>query len=237
RDRDGETGTTSFLLTTPNAKPVLVKPITPPPAQAGLPWNFTVPADTFVDHNGDALTWSARQQVQTAIDPDNPGGGGDGGTSGTSLPSWLSFDASTRTFSGIPPAAGTLDLQVWVSDGQSSALGAFTLSIGVSPKPSVDQGIPDQTAIADGTSWSYAVPSNAFKDDGGVANLDHTLVSGNPPWMTFDGTTFRGTPAAIGSWTITVRATDQQGYSVTDSFVVTTPNAAPVLASPIPDKS
>ncbi len=47
--------------------------------------NFQVPSNTFSDVDvGDTLTYSA-----TLAD-------------GTALPSWLSFDAATQTFSGTP---------------------------------------------------------------------------------------------------------------------------------------
>jgi Putative Ig domain len=53
---------------------------------------------------------------------------------GTALPGWLSFNASTRTFSGTPPQDfnGTLDLKVTASDGALTAADTFTLTIGAS---------------------------------------------------------------------------------------------------------
>ena len=53
--------------------------------QVGQRFEWQVPWGKAYDFDGDPLTWSA------ALD-----GGG-------SLPSWLAFDASTRTFSGTPP--------------------------------------------------------------------------------------------------------------------------------------
>jgi hypothetical protein len=54
---------------------------------------------------------------------------------GAALPSWLSFNATTRTFSGTPPQnfAGTLNLKVTVSDGSLSASDTFTLSVEAAP--------------------------------------------------------------------------------------------------------
>ena len=43
---------------------------------------------------------------------------------GTGLPSWLHFDAATRTFGGTPPAAGMLSLEVTATDGPDRAASA-----------------------------------------------------------------------------------------------------------------
>ena len=96
-----------------------------------------------------------------------------------------------------------------------------------------------QSATATGSGWSYVVPSNTFTDPNLPAETLTYSATGLPSWMTFNPTnrTFSGTPGPIGSWTITVTATDASGAAVSDSFVVTTANAAPVVASPIADKS
>jgi serralysin len=75
---------------------------------------FTIPAGSFTDPNGDALTYSAKLS-----------GGG-------SLPSWLSFDPTTATFSGTPDAgdAGTLSIVVTASDGSEGVTDTFEISVG-----------------------------------------------------------------------------------------------------------
>ncbi|PUE36626.1 DUF4347 domain-containing protein [Limnohabitans sp. Hippo4] len=75
-------------------------------------WSYTVPAATFSDADGNALTYSATL--------DN----------GAALPSWLSFDATTRTFKGIPPDDTTYALKVVASDGTLSANATFDLVVG-----------------------------------------------------------------------------------------------------------
>ncbi len=77
--------------------------------------NFQVPSNTFSDVDvGDTLTYSA-----TLAD-------------GTALPSWLSFDAATQTFSGTPgnDEVGSLSVRVIAMDGSSTAAHSdFTLTI------------------------------------------------------------------------------------------------------------
>ena len=75
--------------------------------------SFQVPAGTFVDPDGDTLTYS--------------GSMGDG----SPLPSWLTFDSTTRTFSGTPPLNfnGSLLVGVTASDGTLSATETFYITI------------------------------------------------------------------------------------------------------------
>ena len=47
-------------------------------------FSFTIPNDSFTDIDGDVLTYTATLE------------------DGSALPSWLSFDAATQTFSGTP---------------------------------------------------------------------------------------------------------------------------------------
>ncbi|WP_143874403.1 beta strand repeat-containing protein [Nostoc linckia] len=78
-------------------------------------FNFTVPANTFADVDaGDTLIYTA------TLDNGNP------------LPSWLSFNATTRTFSGTPTAAnvGNINIKVTATDtGNAKVSDIFKLSV------------------------------------------------------------------------------------------------------------
>jgi hypothetical protein len=93
--------------------------------------------------------------------------------------------------------------------------------------PTVDNPIADQTATV-GTVFSFALPLDVFSDveDGIDLSYAFLLSDGSPlpAWLTFDPTTlaFTGTPteADVGELTITVTATDSEGLSVSDEFVL-----------------
>ena len=70
-------------------------------ATAGTAFSFQFPANTFSDADSDSLTYSATKSDDTA------------------LPSWLTFTAVTRTFSGTPQSgdSGTLSVKVTANDG------------------------------------------------------------------------------------------------------------------------
>jgi hypothetical protein len=72
-----------------NDAPVLVNPLADQTASAGSAFSLVVPLNAFTDVDaGDMLSYSAAR------------------ANGTSLPSWLTFNAATRTLAGTPSAAG-----------------------------------------------------------------------------------------------------------------------------------
>ena len=120
-------------------------------------WTFTVPAGVFVDVEGDALTLSA-----TLAD-------------GSVLPSWLGFDAQTRSFAGTPPANfnGVISLALSASDGALSTTHRFDLAMSpVNDAPVTTAPIGDQQSPED-ASWSFVVPAGTFSDIDGNALSSH----------------------------------------------------------------
>ncbi|MDR9764427.1 putative Ig domain-containing protein, partial [Rhizobium redzepovicii] len=97
RDSAGATATANLTVTIHGANdaPVLAVQTAAQNATVGSAFSFAVPTTTFTDvDSGETLTYSA-----TAAD-------------GTALPAWLSFNATTRTFSGTPTAGGTYGVKV-----------------------------------------------------------------------------------------------------------------------------
>ncbi|MGY4830466.1 calcium-binding protein [Sphaerotilaceae bacterium SBD11-9] len=177
-------------------------------ARQGSTFSYVVPANTFAD--SDANDWLVYQVKQA---------------DGSPLPAWLSFDASTRTLSGNPPAPGTLSLQVWATDGYGASVAASAqLVVSANRAPVVAAPIADQNA-AQGAAFSYTVPSGAFSDDiGDTLSYSATLADGTalPSWLTFNpaNRVFTGTPPSTGTVSISVIATDAGGLSVADVFNV-----------------
>ncbi len=89
-----------------NTAPTVDNPIPDQTATAGTAFSYVFPANTFSDADSDNLTYTAAKSDDTA------------------LPTWLSFDGVTRTFSGTPQAAngGTLSVKVTADDGRSGTV-------------------------------------------------------------------------------------------------------------------
>lgn len=102
-----------------------------------------------------------------------------------------------------------------------------TTILPINNAPTVQQAIIDQTATED-TNFTFTIPDNTFSDvdAGDILTYSATLENGNPlpSWLKFDPVTrtFGGTPANanVGNFTIEVRATDNDGISAIDTFVL-----------------
>jgi len=215
-----------------NDAPTVANPIPDKTATEETAFNFTIPASTFSDVDaGDTLTYSAT----------NAGG--------TPLPSWLTFNATTGTFTGTPANSdvGNLSITVTATDNAGASVSdTFNLSVAnTNDAPTLNSPIPDTTATED-TAFNFQIPASTFSDvdAGDTLTYSATLAGGTPlpSWLTFNATTgtFTGTPtnSDIGNLSITVTATDTAGASVSDTFnlSVANTNDPPALVTPIPDR-
>ncbi|MBY5361525.1 DUF4082 domain-containing protein [Rhizobium leguminosarum] len=119
RDSAGATATANLTVTVHGANdaPVLAVQTATQNATTGSAFSFVLPTTTFTDvDSGETLAYSA-----TAAD-------------GSALPSWLSFNASTRTFSGTPTAGGTYGVKVTATDlGGLAANESFNIAVSTAP--------------------------------------------------------------------------------------------------------
>ncbi|PWI50942.1 adhesin, partial [Rhizobium phaseoli] len=159
RDTAGATATANLTVTIHGANdaPVLAVQTATQNATLGSAFSFTLPSTTFSDvDSGETLTYSA-----TAAD-------------GTALPSWLSFNASTRTFSGTPTTAGNYGVKVTATDiGGLSANETFTITAGSAPSTYSlfsASSTPTQTNLNDGQQLELGVKftSSAAGDITGI---------------------------------------------------------------------
>ncbi len=190
-----------------NQPPTITNPIGNNVATEGAVFNYTFPANTFNDPDGDTLTYTSN------------------------TPAWLTFTPSTRTFNGTPAAGdvGTVNINVVAKDpGQLSVTDTFTIVISASggggnQAPIILNPIINQIAT-EASAFSFVVPANTFNDpDGDTLTYSSSSTSGG--WLFFNPTTrtYTGTPiAATGGTSITVntKATDPDGLNVTSSFTI-----------------
>ncbi|WP_460971311.1 putative Ig domain-containing protein, partial [Novilysobacter erysipheiresistens] len=105
---DGRGGVTSkgFTITVkaapiPNRAPVLSYPLPDRAVNGGNLLDYTFSINSFTDPDGNALTYTAKL------------------SNGAALPSWLSFNASQRRFTGVPPNPSVdyaIDIRVTATD-------------------------------------------------------------------------------------------------------------------------
>ncbi|WGM62265.1 tandem-95 repeat protein [Agrobacterium tumefaciens] len=189
------------------------------------PISFGIPAGSFVDVDGDALTLIARL------------------ADGSALPGWLAF--KDLAFAGTPPANfnGAIDIEVLASDGVSSTASIFRLTITpVNDAPSVSTLLPD-IVLPRNVQVSIPIAGEIFRDvDGDTLTVTARLSNGNPlpSWLSLSNGRLIGTPPSnlVGVFDIEVSASDGT-LTTSDSFRLTikATNAQPVVALPLPDVS
>ena len=229
----GSMNLADLFPTAVNHAPTVAIPLADQTVQEDAPFSVVVPSITFADEDaGDTLTYSASL------------------ANGTALPTWLSFNATTQTFTGTPDDAqvGSLDLRVTATDtGTLTVSDTFSLTVtNVNEAPTVAAPIADQTALED-AAFSVVVPASTFTDVDHVHGDQltyHASLSGGgnlPAWLSFDPLTrtFSGMPGNgdVSLLALTVTATDSGALSASTAFTLTVQNVndAPTVAAPIAD--
>ncbi len=180
--------------------------------------SLVLAANTFTDPQGQALSTAASL------------------SSGQPLPSWLSYNAASRTFSGtVPKGMESLTLKVTAAD-TSGLTASETFGVTV---PAAAPTLTSQTANqvwAQGQKISLALPATAFTDPQGET-LTYAAVQTNgkalPSWLSFNAATrtFSGTvPSGAETLSLKVTATDSSGLSAAESFGITVPAGSSAVA-------
>ena len=135
----------------------------------------------------------------------------------------ISYDpAGSATIQALKDGETATDSFTYtISDGNGGTdTATVTLIVsGANDAPTSNTLLSNQNADED-APFSYTLPADAFTDVDGDAL---TLTAPNlPDWLSFDGTTFTGTPeqADIGSTDITVVATDPLGETASQTFTL-----------------
>jgi Putative Ig domain/RTX calcium-binding nonapeptide repeat (4 copies) len=135
-----------------------VKPIAARTATVGEAFAYNISIDTFFDVDaGDTLAYSAKL------------------ANGNPLPSWLSFDATTRTFNGTPTldSLGSATLTVIATDGANASAGStFSLNVERLVLPVVNIVGTDKADTIAGTDGDDNIAGGAGNDNlfGGLGN-------------------------------------------------------------------
>ena len=131
-----------------NDAPTLASALPDRSATVGEAFSYQVPEDAFSDVDGDTLSYAATR--------------GDD----SELPAWLSFDATTRTFSGTAAAGdtGTVTVRVTASDGNGETA-STTFVLAVTAAANAAPTAADQTVTTDeDTAYAFGASDFGFTD-------------------------------------------------------------------------
>jgi hypothetical protein len=209
----------TFSVLTPASAPTVTNPTAGQTWKLGQSVSFTLPSTTFTDPQAEKLTYSAAL------------------SSGAALPSWLSFNAASDTFTGtVPNTATGLNLKVTATDASGLAASESFSVLTPATAPTVTNPTATQTWKG-GQAVSFALPSNTFTDpQSEKLTFSATLSSGAvlPSWLQFNGATdtFTGTaPATAQTLGLKLTASDTSGLSGHEIFNVSITAAAAKVAA------
>ena len=164
-------------------------------------WTFTLPAELYNDPDGDAVTLSAQL------------------ASGAALPSWMTFDSATETFSATPPENfnATLSLQITASDGEAATSSDFDLTITpVNDTPDAQ----DDTGFETNQDEALTIPAadllaNDSDVDGDTLTIEsvHTSQNGTVTLNTSGDVVFTPTAGFSGAAAFDYTVSDGAGGS------------------------
>ena len=178
-------------------------------------FSFTLATNTFADPNSETLTYAASL------------------SNGQALPSWLTLNGATDTFSGsVATTLGPLSIKLTATDTSGlSASETFQATI-VAPAPTLTDQTANQIWTAD-SGLSFTLASNTFTVAPGQT-LKYTATL--PAGLTINAST--GTisgivPVTLGTDTIKLTATQTGGLSAAETFTATIVASAPTLTNQI----
>jgi hypothetical protein len=169
-------------------------------AKVGVPFNYFIPQGLLSDPNNDPISFTASL------------------ANNSTLPSWLSFNEISATFSGLAQSSnvGNYSLRIIATDNVPGTINAqTTFSLYVDNLPYVNQRVADQVAGV-GLPYHFTVPSSTFidPDNGDILSYSTRQRDGSalPSWLIFNSSSRRylGTPSAsdIGSYNLVLIAND-----------------------------
>ena len=182
--------TMTIDVTAVNDAPTVANTIPDRSATVGTAFNYAFPDTTFADVDGNTLTYTA-MKADTAA-----------------LPTWLSFAANTRTFSGMPQAAdvATVSVEVTASDGNGGSVSdEFDITVNAASNTPAT-GATTITGTAQVGQTLTAV-TTAIMDADGLNNVSYTYQ-----WIRVDGGT--ETNISMASASTYTLVTDDQGKTI-----------------------
>lgn len=188
-----------------NNAPEVANPLADQAALEDEEFGFSIPQGTFIDPDGDELAYGATH------------------------PAWLSFDPDSRTFSGTPENAdvGTFEVTVTAADtGGESVSDSFALEVINTNDAPLVAGIIADVLGREGEALAFSLSPGIFSDPDASDHLSLSAAmadgSALPGWLSFDGTSFSGTPglADAGEYVIEVTARDDADATADTSLRV-----------------
>ena len=188
---------------------------------------ITLTVPSFADDTGDAQNWVVGTAIASITVPAASGSPTPTYSAVSGLPNGVTFNTVTRVISGTPTSIGSGTIRIRATNSEGSddwTVGYTTSTVLVAPT------FADNTGDSQNWTTGTAIADITVPLASGNPSPIYSAISGLPSGVVFDANTrvISGTPTAVGSGTIRIRATNSEGHA--DWTVgYTTVAAAPTL--------
>ena len=187
-------------------------------------------APSFTDSTGDAQTWTQGETITSITVPSASGYPTPTYAVEGSLPAGIAFNTSTRVLSGTPTAtgSGTITIRATNSEDTADWTVAYTTNAPLSAPSFTDNTGDAQTWTQNQAITDITVPAAS-----GNPTPTYAVEGALPDGIAFSTSTrvLSGSPTAVGTGTITIRATNSEGMA---DWTVTYTTRAPVEIDSLP---
>ncbi len=196
-DDDSAYVETTFFVQVLNRPPVVVRTLSEKVIAQGKPFRYRISKDIFNDPDGRGITVKVLNR-----------------------PAWMAYDGNE--ISGTPPQLESYRLIIRGFDSQGdSTETALLVRVdtrgNLNAPPLVRGKIPDAQVFVT-QQFSYRIPDTLFFDANGY--IDRIEIPNLPNWLQFKNNTLTGIAKESGTYTVIVRATDDDESSVSISFKI-----------------
>ncbi len=189
--------------------------VSPPPAPVNRAPSVTLPNDDAAATRGVSFSYDATQNGRTFSDPDN-----DNLSYTVTIDSAdaLGLTVDGGNIRGNPTGFGTVTFTITARD-PAGGTATDTFSVIIGTRPEVKAANENQTTRI-GAPFNYDASQNSetFSDLDGDALSYRVTFSPAGQGLTANNGVISGTASISGSITITITATDDDGFEATDSF-------------------
>ena len=173
-------------------------------------------APVFADDTGNAQSWTQNTAITSITAPEAAVASGTPAPAYAavgSLPAGISFNTSTRVISGTPTAVGSGTIRIRATNSEGTADWTVTYTTAAAPPADVAPSFTDDTGNAQSWTQNTAITPITVPAASGTPTPTYAAVGSLPAGISFNASTrvISGTPTAVGSGTIRIRATNSEG--------------------------